>query len=417
MAFEEEVLSAYERSLNFKKDKVLTFTELMHEWQESIRINESISYYVRAQEVEKKFTPFLIERKLINKPISEITVRDVQMFLNSFAHKGYEMKPTAKLIQDMPKCVNFRELDRAGVINRCSSFRMKKKDGNIENETAIAICSYYNLNYDDYFETVNVTKQYSLETIRGYRRVLRTVFNEALRYEWITKNPVCATKIGSGSSDVALKPVGEKEVFSFAESRDFLAKLSNAPDNEINKTMPLKIMLLTGVRISEMCGLRWSDVDFENKVLHIRRNRLYTCKFGVYEKEPKTRTSKRDIPLTDSLINDLKRYMDWFRLADERFDKRLDEYYLASTIYRLPIFPQVIGRWLGEYERAWGMKRVSCHGLRHTYCSLLLSQNVPIQTVSKYMGHSDSTITLKVYSHFIPDTQDKAVNALSNLTD
>ena len=109
--------------------------------------------------------------------------------------------------------------------------------------------------------------------------------------------------------------------------------------------------------------------------------------------------------------------MDWFRLADERFDKRLDEYYLASTIYRLPIFPQVIGRWLGEYERAWGMKRVSCHGLRHTYCSLLLSQNVPIQTVSKYMGHSDSTITLKVYSHFIPDTQDKAVNALSNLTD
>ena len=50
------------------------------------------------------------------------------------------------------------------------------------------------------------------------------------------------------------------------------------------------------------------------------------------------------------------------------------------------------------------------------YCSLLLSQNVPIQTVSKYMGHSDSTITLEVYSHFIPDTQEKAVFALNNLT-
>lgn len=50
------------------------------------------------------------------------------------------------------------------------------------------------------------------------------------------------------------------------------------------------------------------------------------------------------------------------------------------------------------------------------YCSLLLSQNVPIQTVSKYMGHSDSTVILEVYSHFIPDTQEKAVFALNNLT-
>ncbi|HIZ73566.1 MAG TPA: tyrosine-type recombinase/integrase, partial [Candidatus Gallimonas intestinavium] len=61
-------------------------------------------------------------------------------------------------------------------------------------------------------------------------------------------------------------------------------------------------------------------------------------------------------------------------------------------------------------------RQITCHGLRHTYCSLLLAQNVPIQTVSKYMGHRDSTVTLKVYSHFIPDTQGIAVNALNRLT-
>ena len=73
------------------------------------------------------------------------------------------------------------------------------------------------------------------------------------------------------------------------------------------------------------------------------------------------------------------------------------------------------GNILRKIEQKNGLKPVSCHGLRHTYCSLLLSQNVPIQTVSKYMGHSDSTVTLKVYSHFIPDTQDKALNALNRL--
>ena len=75
-----------------------------------------------------------------------------------------------------------------------------------------------------------------------------------------------------------------------------------------------------------------------------------------------------------------------------------------------------MGHWLTKFEAKHGFKPVSCHGLRHTYCSLLLSQNVPIQTVSKYMGHSDATITLEVYSHFIPDAQEKALFALNSLS-
>ena len=132
---------------------------------------------------------------------------------------------------------------------------------------------------------------------------------------------------------------------------------------------------------------------------------------------PKTKTSGRDIPLTDALIDDLKKYMDWFRLADEEFDEHLDEYYLAVNVYRQPLYPQSIGQWLTFYARKWGMQNVTCHGRRHTYCRLLLAQNVPIQPVSRYMGHSDSTGTLKVDCLFIPDTQDVAISALSRLTD
>ncbi|HIR22645.1 MAG TPA: tyrosine-type recombinase/integrase [Candidatus Scatosoma pullicola] len=90
---------------------------------------------------------------------------------------------------------------------------------------------------------------------------------------------------------------------------------------------------------------------------------------------------------------------------------------IAVSCARCSTKLSAIGQWLTFYERKWDMKHVTCHGLRHTYCSLLLAQNVPIQTVSKYMGHSDSTVTLKVYSHFIPDTQGIAVNALNRLTE
>lgn len=196
------------------------------------------------------------------------------------------------------------------------------------------------------------------------------------------------------------------------EAHKFLSCIKDLP---INKRMPLEIMLLTGVRRAEMCGLRWSDIDLENKELHVRRNRLYSPTCGCYEKDPKTHSSKRTIPLIDSLVNDLTEYKDWFRQSDDCFDKKSDEYYLASNDKREPIYPGTLRFWLNTVEEKNNLKRVTCHGLRHTYCSLLLSQNVPIQTVSKFMGHCDSTITLQVYSHFVPDTQGKFISALNNI--
>lgn len=174
-------------------------------------------------------------------------------------------------------------------------------------------------------------------------------------------------------------------------------------------------MVLTGGRTAELHGLRWADFDFDKRIVHIRRNRLATEGFGIYEKDPKSRTSKRDIPLPAELMDDLKKYMGWFRLADDNFDEKQDEYYLAVGLDRQPLYPHTIAHILTKLEAQYGFKHVSCHGLRHTYCSILLSQNVPIQTVSKYLGHSDSTITLEVYSHFIPDTQERVTDALSNL--
>ena len=197
----------------------------------------------------------------------------------------------------------------------CRFSYMNHYDSHIMKETAQAICDRYNLKYDDYFETVKNEKAYSAETIKGYRRILRTLFNEAVRYEWITKNPVCGNKIGAGNSNTSLRAVPEKEVFSFKEAQEFLNMLDNLPDEIINQRVCLKIMLLTGIRNAELHGLRWSDIDLENHILHVRRNRLVSREFGIYEKCPKTKTSLRDIPMPDNLVDDLKKYKEWFRLV------------------------------------------------------------------------------------------------------
>lgn len=414
IAFEEEVLQAYEEGEISFRSKVLTFSELMKEWKTNIKANLSLNYYERAEDVEFLFNRYLSKYHLNDNPISDITVRDVQLFFDELAHEGYKRADSSKLKKDLPQIVNFRLLAREGIIDRYRSYNLKRGVG-IQKDTAEKICDYYQLNYSEFFETFETYRPYAIETLKGHRRILRTVFNEAMRYEWISKNPVCATKISADRSNVTLRSIIEKEVFSFAEAKDFLKKLDDLTLENLPKKIVLKFILLTGVRSAEMCGLKWSDIDFDKKIVHVRRNRIYSHRFGVYEKEPKTKTSLRDIPLPDALIADLKLYKDWFRLADPKIDEHLDKYYLAVNVCREPIHPHGIGHFLTKFEDKYGFRHVTCHGLRHTYCSLLLSQNVPIQTVSKYLGHSDSTVTLKIYSHFIPDTQERALNALNNL--
>lgn len=415
LQYEEDIQNIYKSHLNGGRVKVLTFEELGKEFIDNIKANLSGSYYIRAKFVIRKFNEYLAETGLNKEPINVIKVRDVQMFLNSFKDYQHNGSGNIKLKKDLPKNVSWRMLAREKIIDRCASYEFKRNRKKITKEKALQICRFCNIEFSQYFEEVNKTQSYSTETVKGYRRILRTIFNEAVRYDWISKNPVCQTKIGAGNNNTSLRPVAEKEVFSIQETKEFISALDNLDDDLIFKKMVLKFMILTGVRIAEMCGLRWSDIDFNKKVVKISRSRLYHPEFGTYEKEPKTKTSVREIPLNDTLIADLRTYQKWFRLADNEFDDNLDKYYLAVNLFREPVSRDAVGVWLRQFEQANGFKRVSCHGLRHTYCSLLLSQNVPIQTVSKYLGHSDSTITLKVYSHFIPDTQEKVINALNNL--
>lgn len=416
LAFEDEIaeLAAQAVVPTNDRSRVLTFTELMAEWRASIQANLSQNYFEHAGLVEEKFTEYLKQNNLLDAPISEITVRDVQLFLNQYAYGTYSRGATAKLLRPLPAAVNYRELAREGIVTRNASYNMKVGK-NISVVTAKRICDYCDLNLDDYFELNDGKRQYSQETIKGYRRVLRTLFNEAVRYNWISENPVCGTKLGSGKGNVSLRPVSEKEVFSITEVQRLMVIIKGLPKDYINERIKVEMMLFTGIRNGELHGLRWSDFDFNRKIVHIERNRQYSKQLGYYEKPPKTESSIRDIPLPDFLIADIMEYYQWFVEFDPDFPNKLDQYYFAVNIYREPAGITCIGNWLRRLEEKHGLKHISCHGLRHTYCSILLSKNVPIQTVSRYMGHSDPTVTLKVYTHFIIDTQQQAMLTLNKL--
>lgn len=414
IAFEESLAELYEKTINGERTEVLTFPELAEEWLHRTKTTLSVNYYVRSRGIVDKFNQYLQDSFLYDLPINKITVRHMQLYLDTFGRKP--QAGLVKLKKDLPEKVNFRELARQKILTSNSAYRLKKLNANIRVKTAENICTFYNLNIKEYFQPVESEEFYAAETIKGVRRVLRAIFNEAIRYDWMTKNPVCATKIGVGNSNISIRPVAEKEVYTIGEAQEFIKALDRMPDELIYKKVPLKFLILTGVRIGELHGLKWSDIDFEKHVVHIERSRIYSSGVGTYEKDPKTRTSKRTIPLPQDLVDDLIKFQDWFREADDKFDEHLDSVYVVSNVYREPAGLGVVQQWLSKFQEQNGFKHVCCHGLRHTYCSILLTQNVPIQTVTKYLGHSESTVTLEVYSHFMPDTQERALNALDVIT-
>lgn len=407
--YEEEIRQG---KSNFQKYKmrILTFAEIAGEWLEQLNQNYSISYYIRAKETVKVFNNYLQEMGLNKKPISEIEVRDTQLFFYRLSLSTVKSREVAKLKKSLPDIINFRELARKGIITRVASYGMKHKGNNILKEKALKLCELYGLKFEEYFDDNTPVKKYSIETIKGHRRILRTIFNEALRYDWLIKNPISVTKIGGNYMKGRLRTINEKEIFTLSEMKGFLRALDGLPEDKVYQRIAFKLMLLAGLRLSELCGLQWEDVDYEKGVLHIRRNRIHGNGIGIYEKEPKTEKSKRTIPLPKSLMTELKEYRNWLK---NYFDKRDVCPYLIVNNALEAVHPRTVSVWLKDIENKYGFKRVSCHGLRHSYCSFLLSQNVPLQTVSRYMGHSDSAVTLKVYSHFIPETQNQALDALS----
>lgn len=337
----------HEREMKNRRVSALgikSFTQLAAEWLDYVKNNYSPNYYVRGRRTIKLFNFYLVDIYMLNKPICDITVRQIQEFLRT------------------------------------------------------------------QFEGQSVA------TVQGHRRILHAIFNEALRFEWISRNPVALTKVGSAHTPT-LRPVEEKEIFSLTEARQFINILDAFDESKRNQRAIFKTILLTGVRTAEMMGLRWSDVDFERRIIHVRRNRLYDPSFGWYEKPPKTKTSIRSIPIPQELMDELTDFYAWYKEAVPDLDDRKDEFYLACTLERTPIFIKNLPKHLHRIEDWNGLKHVTPHGLRHTYCSILLANNVPIQTVSKYMGHSDSSITLRVYSHFIPESVDMVIDALDTAFD
>lgn len=172
-----------------------------------------------------------------------------------------------------------------------------------------------------------------------------------------------------------------------------------------------EVLYYCGTRRGELRGLTWKNINFNRKEINSIQNVVNVSGDSGYWQltTPKTRTSKRQIPMPDILITHLKQLKE----ECERYYGFNENWIVFGDIQ--PIHPDVLRRKKNELAKKAGVKQIRIHDFRHSCVSLLINNVANVTMVAKYLGHSKIDETLNTYSHVFQNKLDDIVNTINDL--
>lgn len=240
-----------------------------------------------------------------------------------------------------------------------------------------------------------IAKAFSEHVSESVQKSIYCVLNQILKF---------ALKKYSVEVPVLKRPVltvrsKKVKALTQGEQKKLISMLYQEPD--IFKLAVL-ISLLTGLRLGELCALKWSDIDFENKSLTVSRTvqRLYIegTKTVLVETMPKSECSRREIPLSDAALK---------LFSGLQNDK---EYVFGGS---KPLEPRTLQYHFKKILKNAELPDKNFHILRHTFSTNCIEGGADIKSLSELLGHSDVQITLNRYVHPSMETKRQCMNALS----
>lgn len=166
-------------------------------------------------------------------------------------------------------------------------------------------------------------------------------------------------------------------------------------DNFTFPNLGILVCLSTGLRIGEVCALKWSDINMDTGLLHVNRTieRIYIVDSDKPHTEivintPKTKNSLREIPLSKELVRIFKSLM-----------KVVNKDYYVLTNNTKPTEPRTYRNYFNKLLKQLDIPRLKFHGLRHSFATRCIESHCDYKTVSVLLGHADISTTLNLYVH------------------
>lgn len=280
------------------------------------------------------------------------------------------------------------------------------RGANISAASAHKVVSALQLPLDKVFLPAGEKDTLAVSTVLHHHRLISSMLSTAVKWQLIFSNPC---------SRVVLPKNKHKEAVYLDEEQaaDLLAALDK---ESMQHQVIVKLLLFTGMRRGELCGLEWKDVDFDNVVIFVRRSSLYLPGKGVFEDETKNATSERCMKVSADVVTMLKAWRaeqskQRLRMGDQWQDS--DRLFTAWN--GAPIRPDVITAWFHKFVTKNGLPPIHIHSLRHTNATLLIAAGTNLTTVAARLGHANSTTTSKIYAHAIKSADQAAAEVLQDI--
>ena len=273
-------------------------------------------------------------------------------------------------------------------------------------EDSLGACSIENVKLSDAKEWALRMKEkgYAYKTINNHKRSLKAAFYTAIQDDYNKKNPfdfqLNTVLEDDTEPKVPLSPAQEIAFLSFVQSDTTYRKYYDE----------LVILLGTGLRISELCGLTETDIDLEKRLINVDHQLTKISGVGYHVDPPKTKSGIRQIPMSSKVYKAFKRV-----LENRRGAKPLDvdgyKNFLFLNQNGLPhvaisydaIFRRLVEKYNSSHKEPLP-KVMTPHTLRHTFCTNLANAGMNPKALQYIMGHSDISMTLNYYAHATSDS-------------
>lgn len=259
-------------------------------------------------------------------------------------------------------------------------------------------------------------KGLSPKSLTNLRNMMHISFDQAMREGLIRRNLI---------EDVRLPkmPKREMRVLSRKEQERLIVSAQLAPEPS---AFGVVFAMFTGLRLGEICALKWKNVDMEKRVVYVDSTRKRLPNFDDSIKTstsvidlaaPKTEASIRSVPIMKRLYDDIVKYKD----LQDQIAKEYPGYNAGGYVFcQESGKPYEPDSFVGLFQRC--VKRAAIpytnfHCLRHTFATRSLEQGMDVATLAKMMGHSNPSVTLQKYAHALPDHQQESIEKLDSLYD
>ena len=254
-------------------------------------------------------------------------------------------------------------------------------------------------------------KPLSEHTVEGVHACLCGILSDAMEGGFLTHNPAWRTYRYSGRKS-------EKVIADEETAQKLILALE---DESIKYETFFKLLIATGMRRGECCGLQWQDIDYAARSIHIRRNVVKLTGEEIIVKEPKTSAGDRLVFFSAEMESLLREYRHFCEIEAEHEDERelTDEDYLFRRHgERLPMTPTTFTWRFKLILKKNGLpEKLTVHSLRHTAASLMIANGTDVTTVAGILGHAQPSTTLDIYSHSFDKNKRAASAALQESLD